>query len=209
MAGLKPGITVVIPTIPPRKKLLERAFSSVQAQTLPAYDVLVSEDLLREGAAATRNKAIPLVKTEWVAFLDDDDEFLPNHLELLLARAEQDSADLVYPWFKVIGGTDPLAVSLDGKLVSPLGVPFTEERANYILTAGNFIPVTHLSRTQIIQDLGGFPQPNTDVWPYPDNEDWGLLQGMLRVGAKFSHEPTVTWLWHHDSGNTSGRPDRW
>lgn len=209
MADLRPGITVIIPTIPPRKKLLERALESVRAQTLQPYDVLVSTDNRKEGAAVRRNEALKCVRTEWVAFLDDDDEFLPNHLELLAARAELENADLVYPWFTVVGGTDPLRFNVGGKLVTPLGIPFGAAQAQYILTDGNFIPVTHLSRTEVVLSVGGFPVPETTEWPFRDCEDWGFLKRMLQSGAVFSHEPTRTWVWHRDIGSTSGRADRW
>ena len=209
MGGLKPGITVVIPTIPPRKKMLKRALASVEAQTLQAADVIISEDIHHLGAAATRNRALEGVHTEWVAFLDDDDEFLPNHLEMLCNRAVEDDADLVYPWFEVINGVDPLTVDFGDGPVSPFGVFFGFDQKEYLQNKGNFIPVTHLSKTDLVQTIGGFPQPGSARWPHQDNEDWGFLRDMLAAGAKFVHEPTKTWHWHHGHANTSGRSDRW
>ena len=37
------------------------------------------------------------------------------------------------------------------------------------------------------------------------------LAGTLELNrrGKIVHAPMRTWLWHHDSKNTSGRPDRW
>src|SRR3546814_2126901 len=69
-------ITVVIPTIPQRKVMLSRAMRSVMAQTLPARAVIVQADNDKEGSAVTRNRALEAVRTPWVAFLDDDDQFL-------------------------------------------------------------------------------------------------------------------------------------
>lgn len=75
---MKPAITVAIPTIPPRRALLRRALRSVQDQTMPAAAISVAVDLDRQGAWVTRQRALNAVQTPWVAFLDDDDEFLPD-----------------------------------------------------------------------------------------------------------------------------------
>ena len=100
-------ITVCIPTIPPRAGFLTRALTSVLDQTLGATQIIVTSDVHREGPAALRNRMLQQVRTKYVAFLDDDDEMLPKHLELLRGCAELTGADLVYPWFTVLqGGVD-------------------------------------------------------------------------------------------------------
>jgi len=58
-------------------------------------------DRSREGAAATRQRALTEVRTEWVAFLDDDDEFMPHHLLSLITHASATGADFVYSWFTI------------------------------------------------------------------------------------------------------------
>src|SRR3546814_8355663 len=42
------------------------------------------------------------------------------------------------------------------------------------LDANNYIPVTVLVRTDKFIEVGGFPEVNTEAWPFPDCEDWGL-----------------------------------
>src|SRR3546814_1913273 len=54
-----------------------------------------------------RHHGLAMVDTEWTAFLDSDDEMDPDHIEHLLACAEDTGADYVYPWFRVQGGSDP------------------------------------------------------------------------------------------------------
>jgi glycosyltransferase involved in cell wall biosynthesis len=92
-------VTVVIPTIPPRSHLLQRAVASVHDQMVQPKMTVIEYDKNHEGAAVTRNRGLERVETEFVAFLDDDDELLPNHLELCLDEIERTGADLVYPWF--------------------------------------------------------------------------------------------------------------
>src|SRR3546814_18337618 len=59
------------------------------------------------GAPMTRQHGLAMVDTEWTAFLDSDDEMDSDHIEHLLACAEDTGADYVYPWFRVQGGSDP------------------------------------------------------------------------------------------------------
>jgi glycosyltransferase involved in cell wall biosynthesis len=49
------------------------------------------------GVASARNRGIEQSRGQWIAFLDSDDHWRPDHLELLLAAAEdQPEAHLVY-----------------------------------------------------------------------------------------------------------------
>lgn len=197
------SVSVCIPHLPVRVELLERAIASVCAQTVLPDEIIVAADVSREGAAATRNHAIHMASSSWLAFLDDDDELLPNHLELLLTVAEETRADLVYPWFEVPNGWDPFR--LDGEPLE--GRPFDDRARECIINQANFIPVTVLVRREFVQKLGGFPTPYTDRWPYGDCEDWGLWKDMLLHNATFVHLPERTWVWHWHGRNTSGRSD--
>ncbi|HML74103.1 MAG TPA: glycosyltransferase family A protein [Anaerohalosphaeraceae bacterium] len=94
-------ITVVIPAYNAASHI-ERAIRSVLAQTYPADEVIVVNDgsadqtseIVRQfgsrvrlieqanaGVSAARNAGIQAAAGQWIAFLDADDEWLPNHLE--------------------------------------------------------------------------------------------------------------------------------
>ena len=96
----QPTVTVVIPTWN-REDLLPRALTSVARQTRPPEEVLVVDDgstdgtegmirrqfpgvrYLRQenrGVAAARNRGIEVARGDWLAFLDSDDEWLPEKL---------------------------------------------------------------------------------------------------------------------------------
>lgn len=198
---MKSGVTVVVPTIPPRAHMLPRALTSVQVQTRQAEAVVVEADPYGTGAAATRNRALARVDTEYVAFLDDDDEWLPFHLEHVMATMEEAGADLVYPWY---GGINQGLFHPD-----PLGRPFDDAARDYILRIGNFIPVTCVVRMEPLMAVGGFAAAEGST-PWNPCEDWGTWRRMLLNGAVFAHHPEVTWIWHgHPDGltsHTSGRP---
>ncbi len=184
-------ITVVIPSIPTRGKLLRRALASVVSQTLSPAAVSVAVDVGREGSAATRNRALAAVQTEWCAFLDDDDQLLPQHLERLAACAGQASADVVYPCPVVEGRPMPWL---------QFGMPFDAAE----LRRANYIPVTVLARTELVKAAGGFQCPPGSIY-----DDHGCWLAMLDRGARFVHLPERTWIWNWHPGQTEGQPDRW
>lgn len=193
-----PGITVVIPTIPPRSGLLQRAVASVLSQTHPAAGLAIAIDHAKQGAPGTRQRALDMVSTHWVAFLDDDDEFMPTHLETLWDAAHAYDSDYVYSWFETVpAGGDPF----------PLG--------HYPKPWSNAEPrqttITTLVRTELARQVGfaKFEETGELVDGQRWGEDWSFTLGCLEAGAKIHHVVAKTWYWHHDSANTSGRPDRW
>jgi glycosyltransferase involved in cell wall biosynthesis len=103
------GISVVIPAYN-AEAVLRRAIESVLAQTLTPQEILVVDDgstdrtseiagtygskirYLRQenaGASAARNAGIRAASCEWIAFLDADDEWLPQRLALQVRLLEQ------------------------------------------------------------------------------------------------------------------------
>ncbi len=119
-----PGIRVLIATVPGRTDLLRRAMKSVWAQTTSPHSVVIvcDQGISREdsvaaiepvlgdlhwlenkglsGAANTWNTGIDYIAQRWpddyLAILDDDDSWDPEHLEECLSCAVQaDWPDLV------------------------------------------------------------------------------------------------------------------
>ncbi len=95
------AVSVIIPTFN-RKHTLKRALNSVRKQSLPAAEIIVIDDgstddtaqmledcfsdvkLIQQenqGVSAARNRGIEIAKGAWLAFLDSDDEWLPEKLE--------------------------------------------------------------------------------------------------------------------------------
>lgn len=202
-------VTVVTPTIPPRTDRLAKALGSVWRQTCPPVAVAVTVDRDHDGAGKTRDRALAMVETEWVAFLDDDDWLYPHHLQTLcnFQQAVEHSGaqcDVVYPWFDVGGGgTDPFP-QFEGQ--------------KWDRDQPHLFPITALCRTQVARDAGGFFRPpvhtgepwDTDGW---SGEDWPFWQAVNAI-ASIWHVPERTWCWEHWTdggriGNTSGRGDRW
>lgn len=193
-------VSVVIPTIPPRAEMLQRALRSVYDQTVVVSDIVVQSDLDRRGAAENRDAGLAKATGEWVAFLDDDDEFYPFHVQELLSHARRTHADLVYPWFDVgSGGTDPFPQFE--------GVPWSNDTPHQI-------PITFLVKTEVARAVGGFStgwidEGETDEFGNRAGEDWNFTMKVVNAGYKIEHLNMRTWMWHHHASNTSGLPSRW
>ncbi|WP_274029440.1 glycosyltransferase family A protein [Streptomyces sp. MMBL 11-1] len=198
---------MTIATIPPRAKRLRQAFASVAAQTLQPHAVVVEYDHDRTGAAATKNRALDKVTTEWVAPLDDDDLFLPHHLAALHAHALETGADVVYSLPRVIGPDgqeQPRAWDWGG------GPEFDPE----LLQTKAYIQTTSLVRTEAALAVGGFAFITDRTGAV--NDDHGFYLKLHTAGFRFAHLHEPTFIWNHHGygtpgrpGNTSGQPSRW
>jgi glycosyltransferase involved in cell wall biosynthesis len=112
-----PLVSVVVPTHN-RPEFLAEALASVRAQTFPDYEIIVASNgesaetgershavaalhgaswfTLDEGnVSVARNFGVERAEGEWIAFLDDDDIWLPNKLERQVVEAHRIGADMV------------------------------------------------------------------------------------------------------------------
>ena len=103
MTQEKISVSVIIPTYN-REKLVSRSIQSVLDQTYQDYEIIVVDDAsidntekvvksfndvrirflrsnLNKGGSAARNMGIIAANGEYIAFLDSDDEWLPEKLE--------------------------------------------------------------------------------------------------------------------------------
>ena len=113
-----PSISVVVPTYK-RPALLGRAVRSILDQSLQDFEVIVVDDASGDGTeeavaafsdpriryvrheenrglAAARNSGIKAARAPLVAFLDDDDDYLPSYLEAMARRLVAASDDVAF-----------------------------------------------------------------------------------------------------------------
>lgn len=170
-------IAVITPTVPERRLMLMDCMASVFSQTVKPTEHLIAVDYAHEGPVGIRNRLAFATDCEWLAFLDDDDLLMPNHLESLLAAAGD--ADLVWSQHQIWGRP---------------GFHITHQCDPNQLDDGNFIPISVLLRRSTFVAAGGFP----DV---PWSEDWELWKQLRDKGAKFQCVHDVTWIYRWHGGN--------
>lgn len=112
-------ISVIIPTYCRALSILHKAVQSVKEQSVPVFEIIIVDDnndsLLSKdiisycqenglvyvasrnvGAAAARNVGINIAKGIYIAFLDDDDIWLPNKLYIQMPLFLNSDVGLVY-----------------------------------------------------------------------------------------------------------------
>lgn len=187
-------VAAVIPSIPQRRELLQRAVGSIVQQDIDVVtSINVSVDLWGNGAGVTRNRALEaalLAGTEWIAFLDDDDEWMRHHLSTCLGAAELHRADVIIPWFEVLPNG---------------GDPFPQFRGRqWDVDNPHVFPIACLVRTALIVKAQARFDPMLEPnWMLVDFPFWKALHDH---GACFHAIPDSTWNWHHHGRNTSGVP---
>ena len=175
-------ISVVIPAFN-REDMLPRALASVARQTsAPAETIVVddgSSDRTGEaaeaagarvithsenrGLAAARNTGIEAATQPWVAFLDSDDEWLPDHVRHLWTHAD---GHVLVANSALRCGRSPVADWIHG--------PFEEgllelDDPGYLVFPGNVVVVSAaMARRDAILAAGGFRPPagvaDLDLW---------------------------------------------
>lgn len=181
---------VAIPTIPPRQDLLRLAIGSVLDQEHPVDQISVAVDINHDGAWITRQRALDAVTTDWVFFLDDDDEYYPRHTKALLDYAQATGADYVFSYWDT---------TRSGDVLGHFGKEFN-------LAQPHHTTMNVLVRTELAQAVGFTPPAAGDIC---SGEDWRFILGCVDKGAKIVHLPEQTWYWRHHGRNTSGQPHNW
>ena len=113
-------VSIIIPAYN-RATRIEAAIKSIQSQTYLNWEIIISDDgstdntqefvkkfidqdkrirfvrnEINQGAQAARNRGIKAAQGEWIAFLDSDDQWLPDSLEKRLNAAKQENATVVH-----------------------------------------------------------------------------------------------------------------
>lgn len=204
-------VTTVIPTYR-RPEGLRAAVASALAQDVASHAVIVVDDgaglpelpadprlvavSLRRNTgsvAIVRNVGIRLARSPYVAFLDDDNTWRPDHLRLSLG-ALQEGADVVY--------TAVRRLRPDGSTLDVLSTPFDRRAlAEEDCFVDTNAVVARLDRAVRFSRL---PRPRGR---YP-REDWELVWRLSRT-RRVVHvpEPTVLYAVNPASYYTSWRSD--
>ena len=199
-------VSVIIPTLN-RPKLLVRAIDSVLRQTHQEIEIIlvvdrpdpdtvaatrsVSDPRLQVifntrplTAGAARNAGADQATGEWIAFLDDDDEWLPNKLERQLALASARPCALVTCLSRVV---TPTGAYVWPQVIYDNSLPIDEylfdrrslfEGTGFIQTSSYLLPRRLFDRVRFEVES--------------PHDDWGFLLRLCKqAGARIETVPEV------------------
>jgi glycosyltransferase involved in cell wall biosynthesis len=206
-----PLISIIVRT-KDRPKLLKIALESIAAQNYRPIEVILVNDggcdltiegikeILRDvslnyirfetsrGRAAAGNAGILSAHGTYIGFLDDDDEFIPDHLSTLVSFLTDSNYRVAYAESEfIVRELDPgsgRAVIRDRKLFASYDFSYVD------LLVGNYIPlISLLFSGEVLKNAGGFDES------FELYEDWDLL---LRIGNEypFHHIKKVTTIYN-------------
>lgn len=213
---MEPLISVVIPTRE-RPSLIVRAVQSALTQTIDAIEVIVVIDgpdaatsrVLRQiddsrlevrmlpqrlGHADARNTGISEAKSQWVALLDDDDEWLPQKLEIQFQTAKKS------PYLYPVISCRLITRSKNGDLVWPRRYPSPGETLSEYLFCqsgllggeGLVLPSSLLTKRGLLWKV-----PFRSGIPRHDDVDWLLRASTIDgFGVEFVPMPEPLVIWH-------------
>ncbi len=199
-----PIVSVIIPVGPGHDQTVIDALDSVQAQTMPWWEVIVVNDtrsldvsthpwarvvstLKREsGAGAARNVGLEAARAPLVLFLDADDVIVPRALETLLRGFVESGGKYVY--------SDWLTLEDEARPDGAMEVRTVEEYDQHAMLRGLRHAVTALIPTQWVKDVGGFDSALKCF------EDWDLFCKLAIVGACGSRVAHPLLIYRRDTG---------
>lgn len=210
-------ISVVIPLFN-KERYIARTLDSVLKQTFKDFEVIVVDDgstdngaeivrgfddpriqliqQVNQGESAARNRGVDEAKSDFVAFLDADDEWMPKHLEIIFRLIEH------YPAAGMFASAYKIQTA-NGRIHWPnykcIPNPPWEGLLQDYFKSGAYgdYPVNSsvaVIPKKILKDVGGFPE---GYWWAPDADLFGKIA--LKYPVAFSWE--LGAIYHFDAEN--------
>ena len=213
---MKPLVSIVIPTYN-RARDLERALKSVFAQTYSNWEALVVDNHSSDNTdsvlqsfndsrirlikihnngviAASRNKGIREARGEYIAFLDSDDWWMPQKLEVSIQHFEK-GYDVCY---HDLWGVKHEAGQVFKKRMK--GRPVLQPVYADLINKGNAISTSSVVvRTELLRQVGGQSE-DPELIAAEDYECWLRVS---RVTDKFIYIPVMLGYYWMRGGNIS------
>jgi glycosyltransferase involved in cell wall biosynthesis len=215
MAGeMTPFFSVIVPVYN-RAAVLEPALRSVLTQSCQDYEIVVVDDGSKDdpkavidaiadpriryirqdnrGGSAARNLAIDNARGKFIAPLDSDDVFLPQHLETMKHLLEGTTNTVGYARMIVDRG--------DGRTMikPPRAIRANEHMATYLMCDRGFVPTI----TVVIDRETARRVRYDESLPFAQDMDFALRLYLDGCAFKMSEEPGAIWRDEYNPNRTS------
>lgn len=222
----QPLVTAVITTYKRKPEIVKRALDSIVGQTYENIEIYVVNDyptdqnLVEElgkmvkasaghrsvhyvvvekngGACRARNIALDKAAGEYFACLDDDDEWLPEKVELQVQALEKQSDAVIAYCNAIIRYADQGKENVRFAATQNEGDIYFEQIGNNNIGSCSF----PMFRTEVLKEVGGF-----DV-SMPALQDWELyLRILKKYKATYVHKPVAIYYFY-DGERISAHPE--
>ncbi len=170
-----PKVTIIIPTYN-RSDLLQRAVDSVLSQSYTDYELIIVDDRSSDntqkiiasfddpritcirrktnrGLSAARNTGVEQARGEYIAFLDDDDEWLPEKLreQVTFMDSLTHKVGMIYGWVDIFDDQGRLVRQNKATIRGDI---FEEVLRGYTLCGCS----GQLARASAVREIGGFDE---------------------------------------------------
>lgn len=204
-----PKVSVVLSTYN-RSERLKRCITSILAQSFTDFELIIVDDasiddtekvvryfeskddrvryIKRDSNFGThtlpKNEGTKAAKTDYIAYFDDDNIMLSDHLALLYKYITESDADVVYGQSIVFDESlrNPPMVSVTSDINSNQGINIFQQ---------NFIDTNQvICKKKTIESIGGWDET------MPRFADWNLFVRLKKINAKFLLIPHIITEYH-------------
>jgi GT2 family glycosyltransferase len=222
IANSEPRVSVIVPLFD-KERTVETSLRSAAAQTVTGLEILVVDDgsrdagpalvqafpdprvrLIRQdnaGPGAARNRGVAEARGQYLAFLDADDEWMPDYLERAVEYLDADPAlaAVTFAWLDQPGSI-PSAPVFQRRGIAGGIQPVSPDLAPSRLAAMVVFmsPVSTVARAEVVRRFGGFCA--SGVRYGEDAHLW--IQVLLNAPVRFAMEPAAHF--HRDASALSG-----
>ncbi|MDZ8187881.1 MAG: glycosyltransferase family 2 protein [Nostoc sp. ChiSLP02] len=214
----QPLVSVVIPTRN-RPQIVVRGAKSALNQTLRSIEVIVIVDGPDEetvnalsqigdprlkvielpkniGPSGARNTGVREAKGTWIAFLDDDDEWLPEKLQRQLELANNSKCD-----FPVIASRF-ISQTPKGDFICPRRLPnLSEPLSEYLFVRNSYFKGEGCIQTSTLFVKKELMEKMPLEEKFYRHEDWEwLLRVSAMEGVQIEFVPEAMAIWHSEMG---------
>ncbi|MCH7962733.1 MAG: glycosyltransferase [Bacteroidetes bacterium] len=212
----KPRFSIVLPTFN-RPQELHNALVSLEKQSFNNFEVIVVNDgkddlsglvdefegkiyirylhhIINRERSASRNDAIKVANGNYVTFLDDDDIYYPDHLQLLADNINENEKVLYTDAVRALYEKNDTGYKLVEKFV-PYSIDYDRNK----LLIGNIAPINCFAVEHSLAIQSGLFDENLNVL-----EDWEFLLRLSSL-SEFKHikQSTVEVTWKNDGSTTT------